>query len=153
MNVTEIKDLIKLKIDQMNYKEKEINLLKEDITKLKVLLNKKEEDSLMSFVNEGDEYEMDRFIQLGFSVRLIKGDIFKIIKVNKKSLYIQIIKKHEGKYVNGRYTYVELSKDNKIYAEKIKISSSVMNNNFKKVVKDKLETFTKRNDMLNSILE
>jgi hypothetical protein len=87
---------------------------------------------------------------------LTKYDCFKVIKVNQKSLYIKVTKKHKVIYGNSSNNYqrnYELLVDDPIYSKEFKITSSVFYNNFKKQIKDQLNQFTHRNDILEALLD
>jgi hypothetical protein len=152
MTVTKIKEEIQNRIKEINSKVEDIKILKNDINKLEFLLKRKEEESLMDFINVGDEYEVKGWVSLGNNIDLCTNDIFKIVKVNKKSLYIQVTKKHRINWSNSNRTF-ELLNDHPTLNKVLKISSSVFYNNFKSQISEKLDLFNKRNDILNSILE
>jgi len=156
MSVTSIKSEIQKKTELIKSKESEINDLRNEIAFLSKKLKLHEEESLMEFIQEGDEYEINGYVGLGREVSLIKYDCFKVIKVNQKSLYIKVTKKHKVIYGNSSNNYqrnYELLVDDPIYSKEFKITSSVFYNNFKTQIKDQLNQFTHRNDILEALLD
>lgn len=156
MSVTTIKYEINEKKDLIKSKQSEINDLQNQILVLEKKLKLHEEESLMEFIKEGDEYEIDGYVALGRKVDLRKYDCFKITKVNRKSLYMKVTKKHKvnwGNHSNNYQRSYELLVDSPIYDKEFKITSTVFYNNFKNQIKDQLNQFTQRNDLLDALLD
>lgn len=156
MSVTTIKSEINEKKELIKSKQSEINDLQNQILGLEKKLKLHEEESLMDFIKEGDEYEIDGYVALGRKVSLGKHDCFKITKVNRKSLYMKVTKKYKvswGNHSNNYQRSYELLVDSPIYDKEFKITSTVFYNNFKSQIKDQLSQFTQRNDLLDALLD
>ena len=80
MSVTTIKSEINEKKELIKSKQSEINDLQNDILKLEKKLKLHEEESLMDFIKEGDEYEKDGYVALGKKVSLESMIVLKILK-------------------------------------------------------------------------
>lgn len=151
MSVTEINnkiDEVRLNIKQ---KKQEIIDLESNLNLLYKSLKSVEEESLMDYLQVGDEFELSGWVRLGRKISLRKNDIFVITKMNKKSLYIKLKLKND--YDRQSRQYIPLPQNNKIYSKEIKITSAVFYNNFKKEIKDILSQYNRRNDLLDALLD
>jgi len=128
----------------------QINLENEKVKSLQTEIKDKESELLMDFIEVGNKWEIDRYVKFGKRTRLIKGDVIEVIKVNKKSLYIKIVKKFESKWIGGKINRTEV----KPPIGEIKINSLVFYNNFLNIkdVRKQFNSWAKRNEALKIIL-
>lgn len=135
---------------QMLVINNQINLENEKVKSLQTEIKGKEAELLMDFIEVGNQWEIDRYVRFGNKTRLIKGDVIEVTKVNKKSLYIKIVKKFESKWMGGRMNMNEVTPP----SGEIKINSLVFYNNFLNVkdVRKQFNSWAKRNEALKAIL-
>jgi hypothetical protein len=136
---------------QMLVINNQINLENEKIKSLQTEIKDKEAELLMDFIEVDSQWEIDRYVKFGRKTRLIKGDVIKVIKVNKKSLYIKIVKKFESKWMSGKLNTTEVKPSSGV----IKIDSLVFYNNFLNIkdVRKQFNSWAKRNEALKEILD
>jgi hypothetical protein len=130
------------------------NQINSELEKVKLLhqeIREKEADLLMEFVEVGNQWEMDRYLRFGKKIKLTKGDIIEVTKVNRKSIHLKVIKKFNTQWIGGRLTTTEVIAPKDIF----KIESKVFYNNFLHVkdVRDQFNGWTKRNEALSSLLD
>jgi len=135
---------------QMLVINNQINLENEKVKSLQTEIKGKEAELLMDFIEVGNQWEIDRYVRFGKKTRLIKGDVIEVTKVNKKSLYIKIVKKFESKWIGGKMNMNEVTPP----SSEIKIDSLVFYNNFLNVkdVRKQFNSWAKRNEALKAIL-
>jgi hypothetical protein len=135
---------------QMLVINNQINIENEEVKKLQTEMKVKESELLMDFVEVGNQWEIDRYIKFGRKFRLTKGDVIEVVKVNKRSLYLKIIKKFETKWIGGKLNTTEVTPP----TDEIKIDSLVFYNNFLNIkdVRKQFNSWAKRNEALKAIL-
>lgn len=150
MTTKEIENKIEENKKIIQNKRDEISSIERTILQLEKKLKEKQEENLIDFISPGDVFDVQFWTRIGKKVNFRKGDSFKVTKVNKKSLYIKILKKHGWNSIQKHYI---IPPENEIYKKEIKISSRVFYNGFYREIKDIVDKTSNRNELLDEILK
>ena len=150
MTNKEIENKIKENKKIIQDKRDEISSIERTILQLEKKLKEKQEENLIDFISPGDVFDVQSWVRLGLKLSFRKGDSFKVTKVNKKSLYIKILKKSSWNSIQKHFI---LPPEHEIYKKEIKISSRAFYNGFYREVKDIVDKTSNRNELLDEILK
>jgi len=160
MTILEIKKLIDEKTKSSNLLRKQLSILNKDLYELSNQFNQLEMDEFVNYLQIGEVIELQSYYSFSGYCKDPKstnsfqsGEKIKIIKKNKKSIVIEVIKKHTKRWDDVQKKSVIVGETNPGWNIRVNLDSFFHFYLKNPIVKSSFDSYIKRKHALDSLFD
>lgn len=160
MTILEIKKLIDEKTKSSNLLHKQLSVLNKDLYELRNQFNQLEMEEFVDYLQIGEVIEFDNYYSMKGYCKDPKstnsfqsGERIKILKKNKKSIVIEVIKKFQRRWDDVQKKSVIVGETNPGWNIRVDLDSFFHFYLKSKTMKDAFDSYIKRKHALDSLFD
>lgn len=160
MTILEIKKLIDEKTKSSNLLHKQLSVLNKDLYELRNQFNQLEMEEFVHYLQIGEVIEFDNYYSMKGYCKDPKstnsfqsGERIKILKKNKKSIVIEVIKKFQRRWDDVQKKSVIVGETNPGWNIRVDLDSFFHFYLKSKTMKDAFDSYIKRKHALDSLFD